>query len=127
MFGFLPLRLPILAVDDFGLVQMHFQMALCQPCLKRRLDSLHILLSPAVNQSIVCIPAPGTVRVHRELILNYFRARRQFSSGNVEGLNNNAKVTMRKAYGFRTFRATVIALYHALGKLAEPPFTHTFF
>ncbi|WP_205744351.1 transposase [Dyella sp. M7H15-1] len=43
-----------------------------------------------------------TVRAHRELILNYFRARKQFSSGIVEGLNNKAKVTMRKAYGFRT-------------------------
>lgn len=67
-----------------------------------------------------------TVRAHRELILNYFRARRQFSSGVVEGLNNKAKVTMRKAYGFRTFRATEIALYHALGNLPEPPGTHTF-
>lgn len=56
-----------------------------------------------------------TVRAHRELILNYFRARKQFSSGVVEGLNNKAKVTMRKSYGFRTFRATEIALYHDLG------------
>ncbi|WP_316157522.1 ISL3 family transposase [Cupriavidus sp. BIC8F] len=68
-----------------------------------------------------------TVRAHRELILNYFRARKQFSSGVVEGLNNKAKVTMRKSYGFRTFRATEIALYHALGKLPEPTSTHTFF
>lgn len=68
-----------------------------------------------------------TVRSHRELILNYFHARKQFSSGVVEGLNNKAKVTMRKAYGFRTFRATEIALYHALGKLPEPPTTHTFY
>jgi transposase len=68
-----------------------------------------------------------TVRSHRELILNYFRARKQFSSGVIEGLNNKAKVTMRKAYGFRTFRATEIALYHALGKLPEPPCTHTFY
>lgn len=68
-----------------------------------------------------------TVRAHRELILNYFRARKQFSSGVVEGLNNKAKVTMRKSYGFRTFRATEIALYHALGSLPEPSSTHTFF
>ncbi|MFJ1258483.1 transposase [Cupriavidus sp. CuC1] len=67
-----------------------------------------------------------TVRAHRELILNYFRARKQFSSGVVEGLNNKAKVTMRKSYGFRTFRATEIALYHALGSLPEPSSTHTF-
>ncbi|MFM0631790.1 ISL3 family transposase [Paraburkholderia xenovorans] len=68
-----------------------------------------------------------TVRSHRDLILNYFHARKQFSSGIVEGLNNKAKVTMRKAYGFRTFRAKEIALYHALGKLPEPPITHSFY
>jgi transposase len=61
-----------------------------------------------------------TLRGHRELILNYFRAKKQFSSGVVEGLNNKAKLTMRKSYGFRTFRVTEIALYHALGKLPEP-------
>jgi len=32
-----------------------------------------------------------TLRAHRELILNYFRARKQFSSGVIEGLNNKAK------------------------------------
>jgi len=68
-----------------------------------------------------------TVRAHRELLLNYFRARKQFSSGVVEGLNNKAKVTMRKAYGFRTFRATELALYHVLGKLPEPMLTHSFY
>jgi transposase len=35
-----------------------------------------------------------TLRVHRELLLNYFKARKQISSGVVEGLNNKAKVTM---------------------------------
>lgn len=69
----------------------------------------------------------GTVRNHRELLLNYFRARKQFSSGVVEGLNNKAKVTMRKAYGFRTFKATELALYHVLGKLPEPPLAHSFY
>ena len=68
-----------------------------------------------------------TIRGHRELILNYFRAQKQFSSGVIEGLNNKAKVTMRKAYGFRTFRMTEIALYHALGKLPEPELTHRFY
>jgi transposase len=29
----------------------------------------------------------------------------------VEGLNNKAKVTMRKSYAFRTFRCLEIALY----------------
>ena len=67
-----------------------------------------------------------TMRTHRELLLNYFRARKQFSSGVIEGLNNKVKVTLRKAYGFRTFKATELALYHVLGKLQEPPMTHRF-
>ena len=68
-----------------------------------------------------------TVRTHRELLLNYFRARKQFSSGVIEGLNNKAKVTMRRSYGFRTFRVLELALYHSLGKLPEPELTHEFF
>jgi transposase len=68
-----------------------------------------------------------TLRNHRELILNYFRAKKQFSSGVVEGLNNKVKVTMRKSYGFRTFRITELALYHVLGKLPEPQLAHTFY
>jgi transposase len=68
-----------------------------------------------------------TLLAHRELILNYFRAKKQFSSGVVEGLNNKAKLTIRKAYGFRTFRVTEIALYHALAKLPEPTPAHRFY
>jgi transposase len=68
-----------------------------------------------------------SLRQHRELILNYFRAQKLLSSGVVEGLNNKAKLTMRKSYGFRTFRALELALYHSLGKLPEPESTHEFF
>jgi transposase len=68
-----------------------------------------------------------TLRSHRQLILNYFKAKKEFSSGVVEGLNNKAKVTMRKSYGFRTFRILELALYHSLGKLPEPELTHEFF
>ncbi|GAH19363.1 unnamed protein product, partial [marine sediment metagenome] len=68
-----------------------------------------------------------TIRNHRELILNWFKAKKAFSSGVVEGLNNKIKVTMRKSYGFRTFDATQIALYHALGKLPEPKPAHRFY
>ncbi|MCU1233701.1 MAG: transposase, family protein [Candidatus Solibacter sp.] len=68
-----------------------------------------------------------SLRQHRELILNYFRAQKLLSSGVVEGLNNRAKVTMRKSYGFRTFRYLELALYHTLGKLPEPESTHEFF
>src|SRR5258706_588979 len=55
-----------------------------------------------------------SLRQHRELILNYFRAQKLLSSGVVEGLK--AKVTMRKSYGFRTFGCLELALYHSLGK-----------
>ncbi len=68
-----------------------------------------------------------SLRQHRELILNYFRAQKLLSSGVVEGLNNKAKVTIRKSYGFRTFRCLELALYHSLGKLPEPESTHEFF
>lgn len=67
------------------------------------------------------------LRVHRQLLLNYFKAKKQISSGRVEGLNNKAKLTMRKSYGFRTFRVLELALYHSLGKLPEPELTHEFF
>jgi len=68
-----------------------------------------------------------TLRKHRALILNYFRAQKLFSSGVVEGLNNKAKVTMRKSYGFRTYPVLELALYHSLAKLPEPAQTHEFF
>nr|VFJ88426.1 MAG: Transposase [Candidatus Kentron sp. LFY] len=40
---------------------------------------------------------------HRYLLLNWFCAERRFSGGIVEGFNNKAKLTTRKAYGFRRF------------------------
>ena len=66
------------------------------------------------------------LRAHRPLILNWFRVRGTVALGAVEGLNNKAKVTTRKAYGFRSFRAVEVALYHTLGALPEPQFTHRF-
>ena len=42
------------------------------------------------------------------------------SSGVVEGLNNKVKVTLRKSYGFRTYRVLELSLYLSLGKLPEP-------
>lgn len=67
-----------------------------------------------------------TLRRHRELLLNWFRARGEISNGSVEGMNNKAKLALRKAYGFKTFKAIEIALYHQLGKLPEPIRTHRF-
>ena len=63
---------------------------------------------------------------HRELILNYFRAKREFNSGIVEGLNRKVNLTVRKAFGFRSFEVMQTALYHQLGNLPEPEFTHKF-
>ncbi len=67
------------------------------------------------------------LRNHRPLLLNWFRAKKQFSSGIVEGFNNKAKLTTRKAYGFKTYHAAEIALYHALGALPVPETAHEFF
>src|SRR5260370_4417037 len=68
-----------------------------------------------------------TLRSHRALILTYFPANKQLSSGLFAALNNKSKPTMRKSYGFRTFHVTEIALYLALGKLPEPDVAHRFF
>jgi len=38
-----------------------------------------------------------TLRNHRELILNWFRAKGEISAGAVEGLNNNVKLVTRKS------------------------------
>ena len=67
-----------------------------------------------------------SLRKHKRLILNWFRTKKAFSSGIVEGLNNKAKVATKKAYGFRTYKCAEIALYHQLGKLPEPLMTHRF-
>ena len=68
-----------------------------------------------------------TLRGHRELILNWFRAKKEISSAAVEGMNANAKLALRKARGFRTFHVLETALYHELGRLPEPPeITHRF-
>jgi len=64
---------------------------------------------------------------HRQVLLNYFRAKKAISGGVIEGLNNKVKVTFRKSYGFRTDKAREIALFHVLGKLPEPEITHGFF
>jgi transposase len=67
------------------------------------------------------------LRAHEALLLNWFKAKGEISSGAVEGLNNKIRVVTRRSYGFRTFDAMEIALYHTLGKLPEPDeFTHRF-
>ena len=67
-----------------------------------------------------------TIRNHEELIFNYWAAKKEFTSGVVEGLNRKVNVVTRKAYGFRSEEVYRIALFHTLGKLPEPPTTHKF-
>ncbi|HUP77686.1 MAG TPA: ISL3 family transposase, partial [Pirellula sp.] len=43
-----------------------------------------------------------------------------------EGFNNKAKLTMRKAYGFKDSETITTALYHQLGNLPEPKRIHRF-
>jgi transposase len=70
------------------------------------------------------------LRSHEELILNWFKAKGELSSAAVEGQNNKIRVVTRRSYGFRTYPAMEIALYHNLGRLPEPAscpgITHTF-
>jgi len=67
------------------------------------------------------------LRSHEDLLLNWFRAKGEISSGAVEGLNNKIRVVTRRSYGFRTYKAMQIALYHNLGRLPEPEeSTHKF-
>lgn len=68
----------------------------------------------------------GTLRNHEMLIMNYFKTKERYSSGVVEGLNLKVNLTMRKAYGFKSFPVMETALYHQLGRLPEPEFTHRF-
>ena len=67
-----------------------------------------------------------SLRAHENLILNWFAAKKEYSSGIVEGFNNKVKLTIRKAYGFRELKAAEIAIYHALARLPEPKLDHRF-
>jgi transposase len=90
-----------------------FLDAWCQRVRRSRLDPLKKVAS--------------SLTTHREILLNYFRAKKAISGGVIEGLNNKVKLTFRKSYGFRTDRAREIALYHVLGELPGPQLTHQFF
>ena len=66
------------------------------------------------------------LRAHRRAPAQLVPGQGQVALGAVEGFNNKAKVTTRKAYGFRSFELLKIALYHTLGDLPEPEVTHKF-
>jgi transposase len=66
------------------------------------------------------------LRSHRDLILNYFWAKKEYSSSVVEGLNNKVKLVTRKAFGYRKYKTIKLALFHTLGRLPEPEHAHSF-
>ncbi len=95
-------------------------------CLRRGLTGVAM----ALLRELLFRFSTRSLRNHKALILNWFRARGQVSTGAVEGLNNKLKVITRRAFGFRTYEAVETALYHALGDLPDPAeqeFTHRFY
>ncbi|MBF0316525.1 MAG: transposase [Oligoflexia bacterium] len=68
-----------------------------------------------------------TLRKHEPLIMNWFEAKDAISLGAVEGQNNKLKSSIRKSYGFKKASVLKIALYHRLGDLPTPEFTHKYF
>lgn len=68
----------------------------------------------------------GTLRRHRKLLLNWFVANGELSSGSVEGMNTKAKVALRKSYGFKTDEVYETVLYHELGRLPQHELAHQF-
>jgi len=67
-----------------------------------------------------------TLRKHEDLIMNWFKAKKVYSSGAVEGMNRKINLVTRRSYGFRSFEVLTIALFHTLGHLPEPQATHRF-
>ncbi len=62
----------------------------------------------------------GTLRRHEPLILNWFRARKEFSNGITEGMNRKVGLTSRMACGYRNFEIHKTMLFHQHGLLPEP-------
>ena len=67
-----------------------------------------------------------TIRAHQPLIMNWFKAKKQFSSGIVEGMNRKVNLVTRRSFGFRSYEVLKIALFHTMGDLPEPEFTLRF-
>ncbi len=68
-----------------------------------------------------------TVRRHEDLMMNWFKAKKAYSSGTVEGLNRKVNLVTRKAYGYKSYDVLKIALYHTMGQLPVPESTHRFY
>lgn len=71
--------------------------------------------------------AARTLKKHQPLLLNWFKAKGEYSCGIVEGMNNKCKTSIKIAYGYRHVETLELVLYHTLGRLPVPPLTHKFF
>lgn len=67
-----------------------------------------------------------TIRNHQPLLMNWFKAKKAFSSGSVEGLNRKINLVTRKSYGFKSYEVLKMALFHTMGNLPEPEIPHRF-
>ena len=91
------------------------------PFLDEVVRPSHALAHRADEEGRPYVASPSTADL--ELVS---RAAGEISAAIVEGFNNKAKLTTRKAYGFRSYRCLEIALYHTLGQLPESETTHRF-
>ena len=100
--------------------------AICSGCGEKR-PGLESWCTKALRSRLAPMKKVAkSLRRHKSLILNWFLALGGISSGVVEGLNGNAKLTGRKAHGVRTPRGIEIALFHPMGNLPEPKISHRF-
>src|SRR5215475_310060 len=81
-------------------------------------------LSSASSRALGYLNPKVGPRCGEELILNWFRAKGNLFSGAAEGLNNKIRVITVRSYGFRTYKAMVVALFHTLVRLPEPAPIH---
>ena len=58
--------------------------------------------------------------LEKDQILSYFSL--PITNNAVEGMNNKAKVIMRRSYGFHTTDICILSLMHCMGKLGLPDF-----
>ncbi len=68
------------------------------------------------------------VRNHPALMMSGFKAKKQYLSGTVEGLNRIVNRVTRKSFGFRKHETlNEIALFHTMRKFPESKSKGSFF
>jgi transposase len=92
------------------------------------LDRYHIVakLSKALDNVRAAEAKELKRKGYEDLLMNWFKAKKEYSCGAVEGLNRKVNLITRKSYGFRSLKVLTTALYHAMGQLPEPHLTHSF-